>query len=280
MASYVDLHVHSNCSDGSDAPESVVRRAAAVGLAAIAITDHDTVAGVEEGARAAREHEIEFMPGVEISASYGRAEVHIVGLGIDVGQPALVEALKALQQARRARIDLMVERLNRAGIHIGRAEIEAHAGGKALGRLHVARALWKRGVTRTVQEGFDKYLKAGRKAYVPNMTLPCRKAIELIHEAGGLAIVAHPGVGPTTRKLLPRLLQLPFDGIEIYHTKHTPGQITEFTHIALERDLLISGGSDCHGGALAQEPDLGKVRVPYHHFQVLLDALRRRLILR
>ena len=147
------------------------------------------------------------------------------------------------------------------------------ANGGSVGRVHIARALEARGVTRTVQEGFDKYLRAGRKAYVPKEMITCREAISLIHAARGVAVLAHPGIGPSTWKILHRLVALPFDGIEVYHTKHTPDQVTQLTKLALERDLLISGGSDCHGTAVFPEPDMGKVRVPYNHFERIKDAL-------
>ena len=273
--SYVDLHIHTNRSDGTDAPTTVVERAAALGLAAIAITDHDTVAGVEEARHAAYNHDIEFLSGIEISASFGRAEVHVVGLGINTGHTLLVDALRELREGRDARINKMIDRLNRLGIDLTRAEVEALSGGGVLARLHVARALVARGVTQTTQQGFDKYIGAGRKAYVPKKTVSCFKAIDLIHGAGGLAVLAHPGVGSRTEKILDRLLELPFDGIEIYHTRHTQAQTTRFIQVALERDLLISGGSDCHGTAVSNTPDLGNVRVPYHHFEAILSALRQ-----
>lgn len=274
--SYVDLHLHTHYSDGADAPEYVVERAFACGLAAIAVTDHDTIHGVEKAERAARFHGIEFLRATEISASFGRVEVHILGLGIDIRNAALEEALKRLTAERASRVDRILERLKAAGVSLERSDVEGHASiGTALGRVHIARALKARGITKTVQEGFDKFMRVGRKAYVPKKLLPCQEALDLIHHAGGKAILAHPGVGRSVQKLLPKLLALPFDGIEVYHTEHTPGHITLFTQVALERDLLISGGSDCHGTALHKEPDMGKVLVPYHHFQRIKDALRK-----
>jgi hypothetical protein len=254
-----------------------VERAVACGLAAIAITDHDSVSGVGEGWRAARLRGLEFLPGAEISASLGRVEVHVVGLGIDPRAPALSSALERLKEARSARIDKILARFQALRISIAREEVETRAPDfSALGRVHVAQVLVARGITRTVQEGFDRFMRSGRKAYVPKKTLSCRAAIDVIHAAGGLAILAHPGVGASVEKLVPRLLTLPFDGIEIYHTQHTPGQVTRFVQLALEKDLLVSGGSDCHGTATKSDPDMGKVRVPYLHFEQIQEALRRR----
>ena len=277
MSSYVDLHLHTNRSDGSDPPEKVVDRAISCGFAGIAITDHDTVTGVEPAGREARLHGIEFIDGVEISALFGRIEVHVVGLGINVRHEPLTRKLLTFHETRAERVDRMIERLNVLGIPIERAEVEIQAGkAGALGRVHVARALVAREVVKTVQQAFDKFLRSGRKAYVPKRMISCRDAIELIHDAGGLAFLAHPGVGATLSKMLPRLLNLPFDGIEVYHTQHTPGHVTQFTQVAMERDLLISGGSDCHGTALKEDSDMGKVRVPYYHFQRILDRLNKK----
>jgi len=274
---WVDLHLHTNHSDGSDAPSRVVERAAALGMSALAVTDHDTVSALTEAQEAARALGVELLPGVELSTMYGYIEIHIVGLGIDYQDPVLLEALNELHEARSKRVDAILERLNALGVDLTRAEVEAQAsGGEAatLGRMHVAMALHAKGITRTVQQGFDRYIRRGRKAYIPKRAMTCRKAIDLIHEAKGLAFLAHPGVGTTLGKLILRLInELPFDGVEVYHSKHTSGRATQFLQIAQEHNLLVSGGSDCHGTATHPTPDMGKVRLPYRFYEAILQRL-------
>ena len=277
MPHYADLHVHTNHSDGSDSPKKVVERAVRAGLSAIAITDHDTVSGLDDAHVAGGFHNIEIFPGVEISTSFAGTELHVVGLGINHWCGPLLEKLHELRIARSNRVDRILARLNALGIPLERAEVEAQANAEGvLGRMHIARALLARGVTASVQEGFDRFIRKDRKAFVPKKAMKCADAIEAIHEAEGVAILAHPGLGDRLEPLLPRLLKLPFDGIEVYHVRHTPGHVTRFTQIALEHDLLISGGSDCHGRVKNEEPGLGKVRLPYHHVEVIKDALRKR----
>jgi 3',5'-nucleoside bisphosphate phosphatase len=274
MVPYADLHLHTNHSDGSDSPSRVVERAAGMGFSAIAVTDHDAVTGVEEARARANALGLGFLSGVELSASYGRIEVHVVGLGIDVGHAPLRAALDRLREGRSVRTDRMLEQLKCCGIELSREEVEVQlADGGTLGRVHVARALKARGITKTVQEGFDRFIRSGRKAYVPKASLGCLDALALIHEAGGLAILAHPGVGATLPKIVARLLEMPFDGIEVFHTKHTPVQSKGFMQLAHERGLLVSGGSDCHGTATKREPEMGRVRLPIEYVERIQEAL-------
>lgn len=270
---YVDLHLHSTHSDGADAPAEVAQRAAELGFAAIALTDHDSVTGLDEAREAAVAHGMEFMPGVEISANYGRFELHVLGLGISVQSEAIQTLLNRLKEGRSRRADLIIGKLNDLGIPITRKDVEARTANGTVGRLHLAQQLLDMGVTSGVQEGFDRFIGAGRKAYVPKKKLSCEQALAAIHEAGGLAVIAHPGVGRSTSRILPNLLRLPFDGIEVYHTRHRPEHVTEFARLAQEHGLLVTGGSDCHGRAKNQSPEMGKVRLPYAHFEHLKAAL-------
>lgn len=275
MADYVDLHLHTRFSDGTDAPAAMLERAAELGFRAAAITDHDTVGGVAEALRAAQTLGLDFLSGVEISASFANKELHVTGLGIRLDFPPLLEELDTLRKHRAERAAEILARLNALGIAIDPEDLEARAKGAAIGRLHIAQELHAKGITKTVQKAFDQYIGGGRDAFISKVSADCETALELIHAAGGLAFLAHPGIGKVSSARLTQLLQLPFDGIEAYHSKHTPGQVTAFLQIAAERHLLISGGSDCHGAAKGTKPDLGKVRVPYAHFERIREALER-----
>ncbi|HEO70327.1 MAG TPA: PHP domain-containing protein [Candidatus Hydrogenedentes bacterium] len=275
MAGPVDLHLHSNQSDGADPPADVVARAAHLHLSAIALTDHDAVSGLCEARDVAHRCGLDFLDGVEISASFARHEVHVVGLGIRQESQVLADMLGRLQRARNDRAEQIARRLGEAGVPLDMTRVRAGAGGKSIGRLHIAREMHAVGVVKTVQKAFTQYIGKGRCAYVPKQCVPCFEAIEVIHAAGGLAFVAHPGIGKDTQRLLPQLLALPFDGIEVYHTKHSAGQVEVFLRMATERGLLISGGSDCHGASLQNPAQMGKVLLPRGHFERITEALER-----
>lgn len=268
----VDLHLHTNHSDGSDSPARVVERAAGLGLAAIAITDHDTVSGVAEGAEVAERLGIELLPGVEISSKLGEGEVHILGLGVVPGPGPLMDALARQTEGRRSRAERMVARLNELGVPVERKNVEARTADGVVGRMHVALEIMAIGCAETVQEAFDKYIKAGRPAYVPKDVIAIAEAVELIHSAKGLAFVAHPGLGNLHQRL-DRLLEYPFDGIEVYHSRHTPGHLKQFEDIVRSRGLLATGGSDCHGTIKGERSLMGSVRVPYEVYERMKAAL-------
>ncbi len=268
---WADLHTHSNCSDGADAPAEVAGRAAGLGMSLLALTDHDTLAGLAEARSAAAGAGVGFVNGVEISASFENREVHVTGLGISEDHPDLNACLGRLQSARVGRLAAMRGRLSRAGIPVE----ETPADSPMTGRMHLAVRLHAMGVTRTVQEGFDRFLKPGRPGWVPKTLCPADEAVALIQAAGGLAFVAHPGLGKGLFNMLPRLLELPFDGVEAWHVSHTPGMVGDLLALARERGLLVSGGSDCHGGVKGKRPEMGKVRVPLGEIAPLLARLGR-----
>ncbi len=269
---FVDLHLHSNQSDGSDVPEQVVARALRVGATAIALTDHDTVSGVAAAQAAAQRGGLDFLTGTEISTYYKGREIHVLGLGIDIHHEGLLGALDSLCQQRQERGTTILTQLSALGMPLTERLVDVEGG--ALGRMHIACAMTEAGYVKKPQEAFDRYLNAGKAAYVPKRNLPIDEAIDLVHAAGGLAFVAHPGLGKNVRKLLPELLALPFDGIEAYHVSHNPGRVEEFRSLAQARGLLISGGSDCHG-TVKGKALLGSVQTPRAVFDAIQDALAR-----
>lgn len=269
---FVDLHLHTNHSDGSDTPRRVVERAAELNIAAMAITDHDTVSGVPEAAEAAVEFGIRFLPGVEISSTFKNREVHILGLGVDISCATLTGALDTQMQGRNTRAEIIVARLNELDVSVHLKKVLARTGDGVIGRMHIAKEIVEVGAAKSVQDAFRLYIKSGRPAYVPKDVLAVDKAIEIIHAARGLAIIAHPGLGGS-RERLEALLEHPFDGLEVIHSRHTAAMAERFQSIARERGLLFSGGSDCHGTVKGEKPLMGTVRVPYEIFDRLEQAL-------
>lgn len=256
---FVDLHAHSTASDGACAPADVVRAARAAGLGAIALTDHDTLAGLTEARATGVQLGIRVIAGVELSAVEGDAETHI--LGLHLAEPAeLDRALEGIRQMRRQRAARIVERLNALGIPVTLDAVLAQADGGAVGRPHIARALIAGGWVRDFREAFERYLGNGRSAYVAKDRLPLTEAIGLIHRAGGVAVLAHPGAHGT-RERVAALAKLGLDGLEVLHPSHSWDDSQRLDALATEFDLVRSGGSDWHGS-----PDgtraLGTMRVP------------------
>lgn len=274
-ADWADFHLHSTCSDGADPPENVAERVAAAGARGFSLTDHDTTAGNDAAARAAERMGLQFINGVEISAAYERIEVHIIALGIQAEHADLVESLSRLRESRARRSAAILEKLRGLGITLAGLEEDgsAAADGASVGRMHIAAALAEQGHVRRPQDAFNRFLNPGKPAYVPREKLPAAEAIERIHAAGGLAFVAHPGLNNGLRRILPQLLLLPFDGIEAYHISHTPGRTHEFCELAHSRGMLITGGSDCHGGIKGRR-ELGRVKMPWRYAEDISERLR------
>ena len=243
----VDLHMHSTASDGALVPAAVVRAAAAADLAAIALTDHDTVAGVTQARHEGERIGVRVIAGVELSATEDGQETHLLGLHLTrIGE--LERHLVGFRDARRVRAEHMVERLNSLGIPITMAAIEGQAAGGAIGRPHVARALVLGGWVSDHRDAFERYLGAGRPGYVAKPRLDIAAAIRLVHDAGGLAVLAHPGA-ECTRDRLEQLAGVGLDGVEVRHPSHSPDEMARLERITEELGLVPSGGSDWHGAA-------------------------------
>jgi len=272
-AGEVDLHMHSTASDGALSPSAVVAAAGAAGLAAIALTDHDTLAGLAEAERAAASLGIRVVNGVELSAHDGTREVHI--LALHVTRPMLIESrLVAFREARAIRARDIVDKLRWLGIKVDLDTVMAEAAGGAVGRPHVARALIKGGHVRDSREAFDRYLAAGRPAFIPKARLEIAEAIALTHSAGALAILAHPGMEGTRERIEP-LVAMGLDGVEVRHPGHMAEDVKRIAALCDFFGLVPSGGSDWHGQAQGQRT-IGCMRIPpaWLHGQDVLVARR------
>lgn len=255
----MDLHAHSTASDGSLAPAAVVRAAHDAGLAAIALTDHDSLAGIPEAAAAAAALGIRLVPGVELSAHDGAQEIHLLALHVR-DAAAVAARLDRFRTDRVARAEAMVDRLGALGLTVTLADVLREAGPGSVGRPHVARALIQRGEALDFRDAFDRYLGAGRPAFVDKPRLEVAEAIELAHAAGALAIWAHPG-RDGTRERVTRLVALGLDGVEVRHPGHTIGDTDRLAGLAADLGVVPSGGSDWHGAATGYRV-LGCMKIP------------------
>jgi len=256
---YVDLHTHSTASDGALPPEAVVAAARAAGLYAIALTDHDTVGGVEAAVREGERLGVRVVRGTELSAHYGDAEIHLLGLHID-DVHLIADELARFREDRVRRAERMVEKLSALRIPLTMDAVLAQAAGGAVGRPHVARALVAGGYVGDQREAFDRYLGFGRPAYVPKPKLDAADAIALIHAAGGIAVWAHPG-SDGRRERVERLAGWGLDGLESRHPGHTPDDQQRISALASQFGLVESGGSDWHGQTEGYRT-LGMMQVP------------------
>jgi len=268
---FADLHMHTRFSDGTFTPEELVDRAHEKGLRVLALTDHDTVEGCAPMAAACRQKRIEFINASELTCEIDGHEIHLLGYFLDTSHPTLLRKLAEAQKERRNRIREMAEALNRQGIPLRADTVFELAACKAPGRPHVARAMVREGFARSQEEAFGKFLRKGKPAWVPKKKMSAPEAIKLVHQAGGLAVMAHPGLNQTD-DIIPALIEAGLDGLECFHSRHSLHDIERYEGLTEKHGLLATGGSDCHGMNRGK-PLIGSIKLPY----VYVENMKRRL---
>lgn len=247
----IDLHTHSNRSDGTFEPAEVIRRAAGLGLEVVALTDHDTTGGLEEAEATGDQMGVEVVPGVEFSAEYDGTSVHVLCYWPDVDDAELQTELQRLRDDRFRRGERMVERLQALGFEISFERVAQIAGGGNIVRPHVAQAMVEAGIVDTEREAFDLYIADGKPAHVPKHALDPVDAVRLILDAGGICVLAHPGMwGNQTsvpEELIERMAAAGMHGLEVDHTDHDEDKRAHYRRLAHRLGVIPTGGSDCHG---------------------------------
>lgn len=281
----IDLHIHSTASDGSLTPAEILDHARQLNLAAIAITDHDAIDGSKEALRIGIPPSFKFLTGVEISAAHppffpGTGSFHILGYNIWLDDPALNQALNKLRQARKNRNPKIVERLNKLGFQISLEEVNQTVGKVQLGRPHIAYTMMKKGFVSSIDEAFDKFLGTAKPAYVDKERIGCEDAVKMIRNAGGIAVLAHPGLldiidENRLESLIRDLIHMGIGGIEVYYPEHSAEQTELYSELCKKYNLLMTGGTDFHG-SITPEIEMGSGKgslfVPYRLYEKLAES--------
>lgn len=269
---WADLHLHTLYSDGTFTPKRLVDQAQKAGLACIAIVDHDTVSGIDEGITAGIDLEVEVIPGIELTSEYRGYEVHILGYGLDYNNRKLKEKLAFLKKRRLERIHEMLAKLRGIGKELSPESVFSIEHSGTLGRLHVARAMVQEGLAGSLSEVFGRYLGENGPAYVLGFKLTSPEAIALIKNSGGIPVLAHPCV-IKQEDILFEIISSGIEGIEVFYPEHSNDQIADYTRIADKFNLLMTGGSDFHGDA-KPNTKLGSLKIPYS----LVEKIKEKLI--
>jgi len=243
-----DLHVHSTHSDGSCTPQELVKEAKQAGLSGLCITDHDSLSAYPKVFEDAEAAGISMIPGIELSTDFEDESIHLLGYSFAYTNSEIQELCRRHKARRRTRNERILQKLQKLGIHIEMEQLYKEGAGEdhTVGRPHIALLLIEKGVVRSVQEAFDKYLGEQKAAYDPGEPICIAESIDVIHQAGGLAVLAHPHL-IKRKRVVKKILRLPLDGIEVYYARMSPSQELPWLQIAKERNWIATGGSDYHG---------------------------------
>lgn len=273
----IDLHTHTTASDGRCSPEALVSRAAAVGVTTLGVTDHDTVGACAAAARACEAAGIRLVCGIEVTAVLDGSDIHVLGYFVDPESPPLLAFLEDARRRRVDRVRAIVDRLAKRGITLDADAILQPVltdRGRAAGRPWVARALVDAGHVGSVSEAFDKWLARDRPAFVPRVGPSPAEVIDRLHDAGGLASLAHPGLTHVDTRI-PEFVEAGLDAVEVYHSRHDDATTTRYLTMAQTLDVLITGGSDFHGDPSHGPIEPGSVTLPPDAFARLQQQQRR-----
>lgn len=274
MSGKADLHMHSSYSDGTYSPYELIKRAKSAGIEVLSITDHDSVSGIDEAIAVGKEFDVKIVPGIELSASVGEKEIHILGYFVNYQHPDLLESLAEFRTHRHTRAERIVSKLNKMNIPLKLESVIEEAGDAAIGRVHIANAMVRSGHANSYQQVFNKYIGDGCPAFERKPNTSPEETIQLIAAAGGISFLAHAGRSMDESQVLD-LIKAGLDGIEVVHPSHTPDLIKYYRKIVHEYFLLESGGSDFHGGFKGDDNLLGAMTIPVE----TVDAMRTRLFL-
>ncbi len=261
--SKVDLHIHSTASDGRYSPQEIVRKAAALGLEAIALADHDSIDGIAPALEEARQlKKPQFIPAVEVSTDVPTGEVHVLGYFIDYTSEEFTDALGRFRTSREGRAQGMVAKLADLGIHISWERVREIAGSGSVGRPHIAQAMLEKGYISAIKEAFDKYIARDGPAYVEREKMTPVEAVKLIVRSHGVAVMAHPFTIPEPEALIVEMKAAGLAGLEAYYNGYTSEDIGALLALAKNHGLIVTGGSDYHGLDESRETLMGEVAVP------------------
>jgi predicted metal-dependent phosphoesterase TrpH len=256
-----DLHMHTTRSDGYCSPAELIRKAADLGLRAIAITDHDEISAVSEARKYGEDAGVEVVAGVELSVNYRQHDLHVLGYCFDFENQRLLDYLKLFKDERVRRAEKMVKKLAAMGMPISFDAVLARAGDGTIGRPHIANLLLEEKFVYSFEEAFYKYIGNGKPAYVEKYRLAVQEAFSLVRQAGGVCAIAHPGIQLSNGDLI-SLIKSGVDAVEVVHPKHSEEQTRFYRELTGQYGLLATGGSDFHGGVKGNDT-LGKYTVPY-----------------